>query len=107
MEKQAIRPNQVFLGKAGASARAEATKAVIDTGLNDLSRILNNPQDYSNSDIAKARDSYSRLSALKAEYNALSQQLANGGQAQESVLPPDKMRRLQELREKAAKGEIQ
>jgi hypothetical protein len=71
LEKQAVRPNQMFMGPAGAQTRAQATIAVIDTGLSDLARILNNPTGYSNNDIAQARDGYSRLSQLKAEYGAL------------------------------------
>lgn len=71
LEKQAVRPNQMFMGEAGAQTRAQSTIAVIDTGLSDLARILNNPTGYSQNDIAQARDGYSRLSQLKAEYNAL------------------------------------
>lgn len=71
LEKQAVRPNQLFMGEAGAQTRAQSTIAVIDTGLSDLARILNNPSGYSQNDIAQARDGYNRLSQLKAEYNAL------------------------------------
>jgi len=69
-EKQAVRPNQFFMGEAGAQTRAQSTIAVIDIGLSDLARIINNPTGYSKDDIAKARDGYNRLSQLKAEYNA-------------------------------------
>lgn len=71
LEKQAVRPNQLFMGEAGAQTRAQSTIAVIDTGLSDLARIINNPSGYSKNDLAQARDGYNRLSQLKAEYNAL------------------------------------
>jgi hypothetical protein len=71
LEKQAIRPNQAFMGEAGAASRVQATMAVIDTGLADNARIINNPAGYSANDVAKARDGYARLSQLKSEYQAL------------------------------------
>lgn len=108
MEKQAVRPNQITMGKAGAAARAEATKAIIETGLNDLARILNYPQGYSQSDIAKARDSYSKLSSLKAEYDALSSALSRANAPQEAAgmsgLSAAEEARLAELEAKARAG---
>ncbi len=71
LEKQAIRPNQLFMGEAGAQTRAQATVAVIDTGLELLSGILKKPDAYSRKEIVEATDSYNRLSQLKSEYNAL------------------------------------
>jgi hypothetical protein len=71
LEKQAVRPNQIFMGEAGAQTRAQSTIAVIDTGLSDLARIINNPSSYSKDDVAKATDGYNRLSQLKSEYTAL------------------------------------
>lgn len=70
-EKQVVRPNKFFMGKAGAQTRAQATIAVIDIGLSDLADILNNPVGYSPDDLAKARNGYKRLNQLKAEYNTL------------------------------------
>ena len=109
MEKQAIRPNQLTLGKAGAAARADATKAIIETGLSDLARILNNPQGYSSADIAKARDSYSRLSILKSEYDALGAALSRVNAPQEATgmsgLSAAEEARLAELEAKARAGE--
>jgi len=108
MEKQAIRPNQLFLGRAGAGARAEATKAIIETGLSDLARILNNPQGYSSNDIAKARDSYNRLSILRAEYDALSSALNRANAPQQSAtsggLSAAEEQRLAELEAKLGQG---
>lgn len=71
LEKQAIRPNQLTMGEAGGQARAQATIAVIETGLNDLANILNNPESFSKTDLSKARQGYGRLSQLKSEYGAL------------------------------------
>lgn len=81
LEKQAIRPNQAFMGEAGAASRVQATMAVIDTGLADNTRIINNPAGYTANDIAKAKDGYSRLSQLKAEYQALGRGFGGGGAA--------------------------
>lgn len=81
LEKQAIRPNQAFMGEAGAASRVQATMAVIDTGLADNARIINNPAGYTANDIAKAKDGYSRLSQLKAEYQALGRGFGGGDAA--------------------------
>lgn len=75
MEKQTIRPNELFTGAATGSARTQATIAVLDTGLNDLAGVIKNPQ-ASKDDKAKAVASYKRLSQLKAEYNSLGQSFA-------------------------------
>lgn len=108
MERQVIRPNQLGLGKSGAASRADSTRAVIETGLSDLARILNNPQGYSSSDISKARDSYSRLSILKAEYDALSSALSRANAPQEAAgmggLSAAEEARLAELEAKARAG---
>lgn len=81
LEKQAIRPNQAFMGEAGAASRVQATMAVIDTGLADNARIINNPAGYSANDVAKARDGYARLSQLKSEYQALGRGFGGGASA--------------------------
>jgi len=109
MEKETVRPNQLTMGKAGAAASAESTKAIIETGLNDLARILNYPQGYSNSDIAKARNSYSKLSSLKAEYDALSSALSRANAPQQPAtsggLTAAEEQRLAELEAKLGQGE--
>lgn len=81
LEKQAIRPNQAFMGEAGAASRVQATMAVIDTGLADNARIINNPAGYSANDVAKASDGYARLSQLKSEYQALGRGFGGGASA--------------------------
>ncbi len=78
MERQAIRPNNLFVGGATGAARAKATMGVIDTGINDLANIINNPQSYSKTDVAKARQGYARLSQLKSEYRALAKAFDEG-----------------------------
>lgn len=83
LEKQAIRPNQVTLGEGGAKQRAEATLAVIATGLEDNARILNNPRAYSPKDVADAQAGYSRLSKLKAEYDSFLGRLDSSDQVAE------------------------
>jgi hypothetical protein len=89
LEKQAIRPNQVTLGEGGARQRAEATLAVINTGLQDNARILNNPRAYPERDVADAQAGYSRLSKLKAEYDAFLNLMDTGGGEGVAGLSPE------------------
>ena len=78
LEKQAIRPNRLFMGEAGAQTRAQATMADIDTALFDLSDVLNNRDAYEKKDVVKATSSYNRLNQLKAEYEALAGSFGGG-----------------------------
>lgn len=81
LEKQAIRPNQIFMGEAGAAARVKATMAVIESGIRDHIRVVNNPAGYSRDEIAKAQDALARLNQLKVEYEAFDRGLSGGASA--------------------------
>lgn len=86
LEKQTVRPNQVFMGEAGAQSRAEATLAIINRGISDYAEIINNPNRYSKDDVAKAVRTYRRLSDLKANYDQLLK-----GFGDESAAPSDEV----------------
>jgi hypothetical protein len=81
LEKQAIRPNQAFMGEAGAAARVQATIAVIDSGILAHERVINNPVQYSRDEIAKAQDALARLNQLRLEYENFGRSLSGGASA--------------------------
>ena len=81
LEKQAIRPNQAFMGEAGAAARVQATIAVIDSGILAHERVINDPVQYSRDEIAKAQDALARLNQLRLEYENFGRSLSGGASA--------------------------
>jgi hypothetical protein len=81
LEKQAVRPNQIFMGESGAQARAEATLSILERGISDYAEILNNRGAYDKDTVSKAGRTYRRLSDLKANYEQLLTNL-KGNEAQ-------------------------